>query len=37
GWSTLWFDGGCRGNPGPSGAGAVIFNDSEKELYRWGW
>ncbi|CAM9799075.1 unnamed protein product, partial [Ectocarpus sp. 8 AP-2014] len=33
----LWFDGGCRGNPGPSGAGAVIFNDSEKELYRWGW
>lgn len=34
GWSTMWFDGGCRGNPGPSGAGAVIFNDKDKELYR---
>lgn len=34
GWATMWFDGGCRGSPGPSGAGAVIFNDKEKELYR---
>lgn len=34
GWSTMWFDGGCRGNPGPSGAGAVIFDDKDKELYR---
>lgn len=35
----MWFDGGSRGNPGVSGAGAVMFDDKEKELYRWvgGW
>ena len=34
GTATLWFDGGSRGNPGLSGAGAVIFDDKNKELYR---
>lgn len=31
---TMWFDGGSRGNPGLSGAGAVIFDDKNMELYR---
>lgn len=30
----LYTDGGCRGNPGPGGWGAVlIYGDSSKELY----
>lgn len=30
---TLYTDGGCRGNPGPGGWGAVlIFGDHQKEL-----
>lgn len=31
---TIYTDGGCRGNPGPGGWGAVIqFGDQEKEIY----
>lgn len=33
---ALWFDGGSRRNPGPSGAGAVIFSEENVELYRCG-
>jgi len=30
----LYTDGGCRGNPGPGGWGAVLrLNDTEKELF----
>jgi len=30
----IYTDGGCRGNPGPGGWGALlIYNDIEKELY----
>ena len=31
---TIFTDGGCRGNPGPGGWGAVLqFGDQEKEIY----
>ena len=31
---VIYTDGGCRGNPGPGGWGAVIqFADQEKEIY----
>lgn len=31
---TIYTDGGCRGNPGPGGWGAVLeYGDSTKELY----
>ncbi len=31
---TVYTDGGCRGNPGPGGWGAVLeYGDSSKELY----
>lgn len=30
---VLMFDGGCRGNPGPSGAGYVIYNGNEEIAY----
>lgn len=31
---TIYTDGGCRGNPGPGGWGAVlIYGGSEKDLY----
>jgi len=31
---TIYTDGGCRGNPGPGGWGAVLIHgDSEKDLY----
>lgn len=31
---SIFTDGGCRGNPGPGGWGALlIFGDKEKELY----
>ncbi len=31
---TIFTDGGCRGNPGPGGWGAVLqFSDQEKEIY----
>ncbi|MFQ3230832.1 MAG: ribonuclease HI, partial [Reinekea sp.] len=31
---TLYTDGGCRGNPGPGGWGAVlIWGDKKKKLY----
>jgi len=29
---TLYADGGSRGNPGPAGAGAVVFDDSGKRV-----
>lgn len=29
---TLYADGGARGNPGPAGSGAVVFDDSGKRL-----
>lgn len=29
---TLYADGGARGNPGPAGAGAVVFDDSGKRI-----
>lgn len=29
---TLYADGGARGNPGPAGAGAVVFDDSGKRV-----
>ena len=31
---TIYTDGGCRGNPGPGGWGAILqFADKEKEIY----
>jgi ribonuclease HI len=30
---ALYTDGGSRGNPGPSGAGYVIYDENNKELY----
>lgn len=29
---TLYADGGARGNPGPAGAGAVVFDNTGKRL-----
>lgn len=29
---TLYADGGARGNPGPAGAGAVVFDESGKRV-----
>ncbi len=29
---TLYADGGSRGNPGPAGAGSVVFDASEKRV-----
>ena len=29
---TLYADGGSRGNPGPAGSGAVVFDSSEKRV-----
>ena len=29
---TLYADGGSRGNPGPAGAGAVVFNETGKRV-----
>ena len=29
---TLYFDGACRGNPGPSGAGALIRRDADDRV-----
>ena len=29
---TIYTDGACSGNPGPGGWGAVIFDESEKQL-----
>lgn len=33
---VLYVDGSSRGNPGPAGAGAVIMDESERELARLG-
>lgn len=42
-WLEMFFDGGCRGNPGPCGAGAVLYlvkgedkdhNEHRSELWR---
>lgn len=30
----LFVDGGCRGNPGPGAAGAIVLSDDERELGR---
>ncbi len=30
--AIMYSDGGARGNPGPAGAGAVLFNDDESVL-----
>ncbi|XP_050900039.1 uncharacterized protein LOC127106776 isoform X1 [Lathyrus oleraceus] len=32
---TLQFDGACSGNPGPAGAGAVLFDEYGTVLYRF--
>ncbi|CAK8577887.1 unnamed protein product [Lathyrus sativus] len=32
---TLRFDGACRGNPGPAGAGAVLFDKDGSVLYNF--
>ncbi|MDE2213062.1 MAG: ribonuclease HI family protein [Patescibacteria group bacterium] len=29
---TMYTDGGARGNPGPAGAGAALFNEAGKEV-----
>ena len=31
---TIYTDGGSRGNPGPAGAGAIIFDEKGEELAR---
>lgn len=33
---VIYVDGGARGNPGPAAIGFVVFNDSQKELHRFG-
>jgi len=30
--ATIYSDGGARGNPGPAGIGAVIYNENKKEI-----
>lgn len=30
---TLYFDGCSKGNPGPAGAGAVIYDENEEEIW----
>jgi len=30
---TLFFDGCCKGNPGPGGAGAVLYDAEGKEIW----
>ena len=30
--ATLWTDGGARGNPGPAGSGAVVFDQAGKRV-----
>ncbi|CAK8577889.1 unnamed protein product [Lathyrus sativus] len=32
---TLRFDGACSGNPGPAGAGAVLFDEQGSLLYHF--
>ena len=34
--ATLYADGGSRGNPGPSGAGAVLYDEDQNEIDRVG-
>lgn len=34
GWCRLFTDGASRGNPGHAGAGAVLFNEDDRELGR---
>ena len=36
GWFTAWCDGGSRGNPGPSGYGAVIQDPEGRTVARLG-
>ncbi|CAI8618036.1 unnamed protein product [Vicia faba] len=35
GFYTLQFDGACRGNPGPAGAGAVLFDENGNVLFHF--
>ena len=28
----IYFDGGSRGNPGPSGIGAVVYDQNDKKI-----
>ena len=32
GYLKIYFDGGSRGNPGPSAVGAVVYDDKNKKL-----
>lgn len=32
GYLKIYFDGGSRGNPGPSAVGAVVYDDKDKKL-----
>ncbi len=32
GYLKIYFDGGSRGNPGPSAVGAVVYDDKDKRL-----
>ena len=32
----IYVDGGARGNPGPAAVGFVVFDDTKKELHRYG-
>ena len=34
---TLFVDGGARGNPGPSGAGAVLYNERNRRVAAMKW
>lgn len=34
---VLYFDGCCKGNPGPGGAGAVLYDPSGHEIHHESW
>lgn len=34
---VLWIDGGARGNPGPAGAGAALYDPSGRRVAARGW
>jgi hypothetical protein len=33
--ATLYYDGGARGNPGPAGCGAVLYDGAGREIWRY--
>jgi ribonuclease HI len=35
-WYSLYFDGGSRGNPGLSGCGAILYNESQDCIWSGG-